>query len=71
MKEVTGILQKSYEEERIMTLRPMFIKCARCKKTYSWNPDVGKLCCPRCGLIGNPGWTIPKRIMTSGCKKRK
>ncbi len=37
-----------------VTLRPMYKKCPRCGKPYSWNPDVGKMSCPKCGLI-SPG----------------
>ena len=43
-----------------MTLRPMYRKCPKCKKTYTWNPDVGKMFCPRCGrfdFIPLPGTT--------------
>lgn len=31
---------------------PMWKICPRCKKKYSWNPDVGQMWCPRCGLLG-------------------
>ena len=38
-----------------MTMMPMFKICPKCKKKYSWNPDVGKMSCPRCGSLGLPG----------------
>ena len=38
-----------------MTIIPMFKMCPKCKKKYSWNPDVGKINCPRCGYLGLPG----------------
>lgn len=31
-----------------MTMRPMWKTCPKCHKRYSWNPDVGKIACPRC-----------------------
>ena len=34
-----------------MTIVPMFKKCPRCKRRYSWNPDVGKMRCPYCGCL--------------------
>lgn len=37
-----------------MTMVPMYKKCPRCKRKYSWNPDVGKTWCPYCGLQGIP-----------------
>lgn len=39
-----------------MTMVPMFKKCPRCKKRYSWNPDVGKIRCPYCGSCGQAGY---------------
>ena len=38
-----------------MTMVPMFKKCPRCKRKYSWNPDVGKMWCPYCGSLRIPG----------------
>ena len=38
-----------------MTMVPMWKKCPRCKKRYSWNPDVGQMWCPHCGPLGQPG----------------
>ena len=35
-----------------MTMIPMFKICPKCKKRYSWNPDVGKINCPCCGYLG-------------------
>lgn len=33
-----------------MSLLPMYKKCRKCKKKYSFNPDVGRgLSCPYCG----------------------
>jgi len=31
-----------------MTLLPQKKKCPICGRTYSWNPDVGKILCPYC-----------------------
>ena len=39
-----------------MTMVPMYKKCPRCKRRYSWNPDVGRMWCPYCGPLGKPGW---------------
>ena len=38
-----------------MTMVPMFNKCRKCKKYYSWNPDVGNMWCPNCGPLGQAG----------------
>ncbi len=38
-----------------MTMVPMYKKCPRCRRRYSWNPDAGQMWCPYCGLIGKPG----------------
>ena len=38
-----------------MTMVPMYKKCPKCKRRYSWNPDVGKMCCPYCRPFGVPG----------------
>ena len=38
-----------------MTIVPMFKKCPKCKKKYSWNPDVGHMWCPNCGPFSMPG----------------
>ena len=45
-----------------MTLKPMYRKCPKCKKTYSWNPDVGKMFCPGCGSLSSSGkWDFPAK----------
>ena len=31
-----------------MSMMPMYKICPRCKRRYSWNPDVGKMSCPYC-----------------------
>lgn len=55
-----------------MTMVPMWKKCPRCKRRYSWNPDVGQMWCPHCGPLSMPGVEIPfpkiKEIL-SGKKK--
>jgi len=38
-----------------MTMVPIYKKCPRCKCRYSWNPDVGKMRCPYCKSLGQPG----------------
>ena len=38
-----------------MTLVPVYKKCPKCKKKYSWNPDVGHMWCPTCGPASLPG----------------
>ncbi len=38
-----------------MTMMPIYKICARCKRRYSWNPDVGKMWCPYCGPLGTLG----------------
>lgn len=32
-----------------MTMKAEYRICPRCKKKYSWNPDVGMMWCPTCG----------------------
>lgn len=45
-----------------MTLVPVYKKCPRCKKKYSWNPDVGHMWCPTCGPESLAGaGDIPKK----------
>jgi predicted nucleic acid-binding Zn-ribbon protein len=34
-----------------MTLVPEKRKCTKCGHVYSWNPDVGKMFCPKCGCL--------------------
>ena len=46
---------RNEEREINMTLVPMRKQCPKCKKWYNWNPDVGKVYCPKCygtGLLG-------------------
>ena len=38
-----------------MTIVPVFKKCPKCNKKYSWNPDVGRMWCPNCGPFSMPG----------------
>lgn len=38
-----------------MTMVPIYKKYPRCKRRYSWNPDVGKMRCPYCKSLGQPG----------------
>lgn len=38
-----------------MTLIPVYKKCSKCKKKYSWNPDVGNMFCPNCGFLDKSG----------------
>ena len=48
-----------------MTIVPMFKVCSKCKKRYSWNPDVGKIICPYCkgiGLVGEIGYKVLKNM---------
>lgn len=35
-----------------MTMMPIYKRCPKCKRNYSFNPDVGKMLCPYCGLFG-------------------
>ena len=56
-----------------MTMVPMYKKCQRCNKMYSWNPDVGKMWCPTCGPMRTIGtentlWETIKDIF--GIKKK-
>lgn len=37
-----------------MSIRPMQVKCSKCGKKFSYNPDVGKFLCPKCGAIYTP-----------------
>ena len=39
----------------LKALWTMYKKCPKCKRRYSWNPDVGKMCCPYCRPFGVPG----------------
>jgi protein-arginine kinase activator protein McsA len=54
-----------------MTIVAQWKICPKCKKKYSWNPDVGKIGCPRCGTITDPFGNImtkPKRKFPMGGK---
>lgn len=54
-----------------MSIIAMYKTCETCNKTFLWNPDVGRMNCPRCGkpvIIGRADW---KKILVSGDKKRK
>lgn len=31
-----------------MSLVPIYKRCHVCGRTYSWNPDVGRMNCPYC-----------------------
>lgn len=55
----------------MMTMIPLYVKCSRCKKKYSWNPDVGKMRCPRCGKIGMPGGYDLEKIWTNARSNRR
>ena len=52
---VSGRIFSNIAQERIgMSMVPMYRICPNCKHKYSWNPDVGKLRCPRCGSLYVP-----------------
>lgn len=51
-----------------MSLLPMYKICQKCKRKYSWNPDVGKLQCPHCGAIGG---SYPLEEVKKKCPKKK
>lgn len=55
-----------------MTLVPEFKICPKCKKRYSWNPDVGEIWCPKCGPIGafQKGDTLKDLLIEMMQKKR-
>lgn len=38
-----------------MTMMPMYKTCSKCKRKYSWNPDVGRMLCPYCGQLSVSG----------------
>lgn len=55
-----------------MTMVQMYKKCSRCKRRYSWNPDVGKMWCPYCGQLGEAGWgDIPWKKIWDILKEKK
>ena len=47
-----------------MSLVPVYRICPKCKRIYSFNPDVGRLYCPTCGPI------IAKILLESLLKKK-
>lgn len=53
-----------------MSIIPIYKICPRCKRSYSWNPDVGKVFCPYCGGLGrtDTGYAKLKKIF-KGRKK--
>ena len=54
-----------------MTMLPIWKKCPLCGKKYSWNPDVGKMWCPQCGIMGAPGaGDIPFKKLSDIFKKK-
>ena len=49
-----------------MTVMPMYKRCPKCKRRYSWNPDAGNMWCPYCGPLagleaGNMLWNTIKK----------
>ena len=38
-----------------MTIVPQYKICPRCKRRYSWNPDIGQMWCPFCGPKSTAG----------------
>lgn len=34
-----------------MTMMVAYKVCPKCKKRYSWNPDVGRISCPNCSSL--------------------
>lgn len=54
-----------------MSIIAMYKTCETCNKTFLWNPDVGRMNCPRCGkpvIIGRADW---KKILASGIRGQK
>lgn len=55
-----------------MTMVPKYKTCSRCKRKYSWNPDVGKIWCPYCSPLGmSSTGEIPWRKIKDVLKGRK
>ena len=46
-----------------MTMAPMWKKCPRCHKQYSFNPDVGNFDCPYCHGMGTPLSNLIDKIL--------
>ncbi|MBO4415367.1 MAG: hypothetical protein J5824_05230 [Lachnospiraceae bacterium] len=69
-----GIISGGYA----MSIVPMWKRCPKCHKKYSFNPDVGQLGCPNCGRIGlkdpdvldDESGSIVSKIL-DGIKKKK
>lgn len=53
-----------------MTMGPIWKTCPKCKKKYSWNPDVGRFFCPHCHGIGEEKESIWDKIF-KGKKKEE
>lgn len=53
-----------------MTIMPMWKRCHKCHRMYSWNPDVGKMNCPYCGGFGSGNGKL-LNILLGGKKKDK
>lgn len=54
-----------------MTMVPMYKICSRCKRKYPWNPDVGKMWCPNCSLLGVSSEDISWKKIKDVLKGRK
>ena len=54
-----------------MTLVPMKKRCPKCHKMYDWNPDIGRMWCPKCGGLGLPGLEKEKKEKKHGNLKRE
>ncbi len=53
-----------------MTMVPEWRNCPRCRKKYSWNPDVGKITCPYCAeAVKNSSESLLSKIF--GNRKHK
>jgi len=50
-----------------MSMVPEKRICPRCKRAYSWNPDVGRMFCPHCGGLGK----APETVLDKLFKKKK
>ena len=63
-----------YEKKEMtsMTIRPEYRICPKCKRRYSWNPDVGKMWCPSCGpsLMKEGGKIILDLLKNKAGKKK-
>lgn len=69
LKNFFGLKQYAkYRRFEIMTMVPEWKTCPKCRKKYSWNPDVGQFKCPHCGGLGKKNGILPKLFM--GSKKK-